>query len=482
MCYMFKQFKSSFHNPIFWVFFLSITYWLYLASTVGIVLVHDSVGYQELGKTFYRGGLVEYLTTGPNREPVYPFFISMAMRIADKISVSYTSVLIIMQVIVLFAAQSLLFLLLQKMKINRWITAGTLLYMGFSPAIVNMAYSVYSEIATYPVVLGMVLLGAYCWKNFFRSHYFISALQGLGLAAVFLWITFIKGIYEYIFIFFFLAFSVRFFITLFTKEKRKYMIGGFIFLLVFGGVFKGGVSYYKSLNQKYNGTYALADSRGLFSLYSSAARRTEDMSTKRILAGIVYTMGEGACVDLFGRDECYFWGIHHYDSYGIPKLQQVHQAYAKNEVSKEMMRLSKEKILQKPLPFTFWMGMEWARMFFWESTQIGFVVYPDWLAHIFNHKLFKNIIRLGVSLLSLISFLYALIFIIKNLKVVFYPEEQSREPVRILFFILFGICCHVGMYAIFMTITRFALPIAPLYLATIAFALDRILCKKKIKV
>jgi len=476
-----KNFKVLFFNQVFLVVLMSVVYWLYLFFTVSPVIVYDSIGYVDLAKKFYQGGFVEYLTAGPNSEPFYPFFISISMQIAEVFSISYESVLIFMQVGVLFATQILLFVLLKRMEINKWIIWATVFYMGISPAIVNMAFSIYSEIVTYPVILGVVLFGSYCWKKFGKSNYLESAAQGLLLALILLVITLIKGIYEYIFLFIFLIFCVRLGMGFRVKEKKNYFIGGLIFVLVFGGVFQQGVSYYKFLNQKYNGVYALTDGRGLFSLYSSAFRRTEDMSKRRVLAGIVHTMGEGACVGVFGEEECYFWGIHHYDSYGVPKLRQVRKEHKKEDVAKVMMQLSKEKIFSKPLPFTFWMGMEWLRMLFWESTQVGFVTYPDGLTMIFSHKLFKNMLRLGVSAVTILSFFYAVFFIIKNLKFIFYfSREENQEPIQVVFFMVFVICCHIGMYAIFMTITRFALPIAPLYLAIIAFALDRIFCKRKV--
>ena len=42
-----------------------------------------------------------------------------------------------------------------------------------------------------------------------------------------------------------------------------------------------------------------------------------------------------------------------------------------------------------------------SKMFFWESTQVGFVTYPLWLQKIYDLKIFDDLLRFSLFLLSL---------------------------------------------------------------------------------
>ena len=111
--------SPCFSKLLYSIIILSLIYWIYLASTVQPILVHDALSYQHLGSILYnKGGWIEYFKTGPNREPVYPFLLSISMRLADVLSVSYLSVQIFFQFGVLWISQLLLLKILNKLKMR----------------------------------------------------------------------------------------------------------------------------------------------------------------------------------------------------------------------------------------------------------------------------------------------------------------------------------------------------------------------------
>jgi hypothetical protein len=59
------------------------------------------------------------------------------------------------------------------------------------------------------------------------------------------------------------------------------------------------------------------------------------------------------------------------------------------------------------------------------------------------------------------------------------PSNKRSSSSEVVWFILLIASLHIGLYALFMTIPRFALPITPLYLLMMAFATERILSPVK---
>jgi uncharacterized membrane protein len=110
---------------------------------------------------------------------------------------------------------------------------------------------------------------------------------------------------------------------------------------------------------------------------------------------------------------------------------------------------------------------------------VGYVDYPPWLQALFGVTLFKNNLRLLVFLLTFVSMGYALRYVFERKKQIFTdPDPQDRQP-RILFFILTLILSYTGFYSLFMINTRYASPLAPLYLILIAFMAQKILSRRR---
>ena len=465
-------------NPALLAIFLCLVYWVYLVCTAQMSIIYDAMIYEKLGTAIYQEGWAGYFKDHPKNEPLYPFLISLSMRLGNIFSISYQTIQQVLQLLILLSAQVLSLVLLKKLRIHPIVSALTILYLGVSPSLINASLSLFSEILTLPFILGLVFLGVQVWKAFSGKTWLPLIRNSLILGFLFVGITLIKGIYEYVFyllIMFTIVLAIRFLIL----KRRSEFIKVFVFILTISLVFGLSLHYFKSLNKKYNGIYALTDHRGDFSLYSSASRRTEDLTARQILAGIAHTGGEGCCKLFFSEEECYFWGIHHYDSYGVPMLVKLKQTYPKEEVSDVMMSLSIEKIMQKPFQFTMLTLLEYAKMFFWESTQIGFVRYSQWQTKLYASMPFKSALRLIVSLLSMCAFLYTFMTMISNRKNIL-KAPPVDERMQIMCVILSIAFCHIALYSIFMTVPRFILPIAPLYLLMIAFSVDHCFFKNRI--
>ena len=58
--------------------------------------------------------------------------------------------------------------------------------------------------------------------------------------------------------------------------------------------------------------------------------------------------------------------------------------------------------------------VESCKMLFWESTRIGFVIYPRWLMHLYDFSLFKNGLRLLVFIIHKEGFKFTHLVFIHN--------------------------------------------------------------------
>jgi len=128
-----KPSKSTESNTtIVWAFALSILYWIYLFFTSDPIVVFDAIGYEQLGRMISQEGWIKFFETGPNREPLYPFLISISMRIADILSISYLEIQKLFQIMILLSAQILTLRLFKLLDISKKIIPFILLYIGFS--------------------------------------------------------------------------------------------------------------------------------------------------------------------------------------------------------------------------------------------------------------------------------------------------------------------------------------------------------------
>lgn len=469
------------HRPILIAFAVSWAYWLFFFLTSRMVLADDAIGYEQIGRLLQKEPWVHYFTTGPNREPLYPLLISLAMRIADACSVDYQSVLKIFHMLILFSTQCLTLVVLRKLNIRPLICAFVIFYLGISPAVVNSCFSLYSEIATYPWALGIVLTASYIWQSLIRSpkiSIFRYAGLGFALGMLLLGITFIKGIFELItplFLFAFLLLGLQ----VDRNKRTKILANIFILLAVLLVTYHTPLHWYKMQNKKYNG-FSTMTNRGPTALYGNTFRRMEPLTTKRLLTALAYAPGEGICLEFFSENECVFWSFKTSDAISSSKGDELYNKGLSNqEIYDEMIVLSKQKVLENPLQYAFLTALEGTKMLFWESTKIGYVEYPQWLAKFLHNTIIKNGLRSTAALLTLLALCWALVFLWRNRKRIAGPEGTDDEPVVLVFMMMLLIAGFIGAYSIFYILTRYAFTIVPLYLALIAFALQNHFLNKK---
>ena len=459
------------YDPSRWYFLfafgISFIYWIYLLCTSQTEIKWDSIDYQSLGNMIHHQGWSEFFRTGPNREPLYPFLVSISMRLADGLHIHYLKMLAVLQFTLLFLTQFFTLKILQKINIKPLLTAIVILYIGISPALINCALSLYSEILIIMLIPAAVFIISYIFTNIHDYSLPKIATWGFILGIVLLTLTFTKGIFEISGPLIILSSILM--LKRFHKTKnlfKKYVVLIFVCLLTF----YAGLSSYKSINKNTNGVYTLTN-RGAWALYGYAARRVEPLTRERLLTALAYVPGEGACSMLFGNEKCYFWSIFSSDTFGMGKLQEITNLGFQGEaLDKEMLRLAFQKVQSNPIQYLFFTALEGFKIFFWESTKLGFVIYPTWLTTLYDQILFKNALRLFMAGFSLAGICYLIRMMWRNYR----PDSKMDDGQFImLFFLLSLIVFYTAVYSLFLLGARYSVPMAPLFLCGIAYLVQR---------
>ena len=465
--------KSKIRDPINLAFLASIIYWVYLGLTTKMIIVYDAATYEALGKRIVNQGWIEFFRTGPNREPFYPALIAFSMGLGKSFGISYQFIQALIQLLILFLTQVLTLRILRLLKINNLLSALTILYLGISPAIVNSALSLFSEIATYPLILTIMLLIYRSWLSFTGPRFRIILLA-IATSLLFVLMILNKGIFELVTPVFFFLFILSALLT----RNRKLIVNAFVYLVVVLGVFYSLVIGYKSANEIFNGHFVIAN-RGAWGLYGSTARRMEPLTNERFLTALAFVPGEGVCHSIFGEEKCRFWSFEKAGEFGSQKISELNRSSMPPEVvDSTLILLSKQKVLQNPAQYVLLVAMEGLRMFFWESTQVGFVEYPFVLRKLFDWRPFKDGLRLVIALLTLLAFAYLGAVIWRGRKNIL----KTEGPLLFLYFCLLFIFSFIGAYLIFGIIVRYLFPIVPLYLIIIAYTLQEVCFLKEGKV
>lgn len=439
---------------------VSLLYWTYLFFTTQPEIKWDSFDYEHLGTMISQQGWGEFFKTGPNREPLYPFLISLCMNIANSLHLAYLKVLVFVQFILLLITQLLTFKILRKLDVKPVVNALIVLYIGISPVLINCAFSLYSEILIIALIPAAILLLSRIFKDVSKYKTTHIVLRGIGVGLILTVLTLTKGIFE-------VAGPLILISTLFIALRlapkanglKKWAALILVGLLTFFSV----LTAYKATNKHFNGNFTLTN-RGAWALYGFSARRTEPMTQERILAGLTFIPGEGACKKFYSEEECKFWSFYHSDELGVGKLKELMaQGLDGEALDKELLRLSIEQIKINPGQYAMLTAAEGFKILFWESTKLGFVIYPGWLTTLYDNQMFKDSLRLFFAVLSLIAFLSG----IKAL------QRLKGEEILILFFILSTIFFYAAVYSLFVLGTRYAVPVAPLFLCLIALWIQR---------
>ncbi|MDP8213474.1 MAG: hypothetical protein P9X22_09360 [Candidatus Zapsychrus exili] len=467
-----KSFFSRLENPknfkmgLIIVFLLCFSYWIFLMFTTEMYVVFDAKGYLDIGEMIHNKGWVEFFKTGPNREPMYPAIISSSISIGEAFNVPYQFILKAIQVGLLFLTQILMLKLLNILKINRAVSLVTLLYCGFSPALVNSAFSMFSEICTLPSILLLVLCLIKSWNSIRDKRVSGAVKMGLVTSFAFLLCILSKGVFLGVFMIVMAAILINGVLAYFRKDI-KYFLNSLIFILVSLCMIFSFMFCYMNANKTYNGHFQYTN-RFTDILYGTAYKRTQKVTPRIIGAHIATIPGKGVCRRFFSEEECVYCEAYSADYFAASKLPALLENISVEDRDSEVVRLSVEQALTNPVQYVLFMFYEASRMPFWESTKVGFVKYPDFLENIFSFGLFKDTLRLLVSLVTIISVIYLAIFCFRERKGIF-NHLSCNDQARLLFIMLFLICAFTSFFMMTFILTRYAFPIVPIYLLSIAF-------------
>lgn len=461
--------------------FCCCCYWFLIACSSEFIILHDSIGYEHAGHLINTQGWLEYFRTGPNREPFYPFLISLSMKIGDFFSISFESILVLIQIFLLFLTQFITLKILNILKVNPIISAFTILYLGFSPALINSTFCLFSEIAVFPTVPAIVLLSFYAIKSIQKPNASSSVSISLqtrfvfvSLGLILLLATLTKAVFEMIApLILFLVGIIS--LTLTQKQNRKKVLHLLIITVL---SFYIPLSGYKFLNFKYNGNFTVTD-RGAWALYGNTERRMIPLTWNRFKAALSYTAGHGFCRSFFDENTCTEWSYVASDNYGTKQRKTLeNQGLSTSDVNKKLIRLSVDKALENPAQYFLLWLVEGMKMLVWESLDMAYVILSNSLLNIYNIAFLK----FGIFFLMPISILMSIltttsliIFNIKDKQSLFFHEDQNLMLSLILGLMVF----YISFYAFFFILARYAFPLASLYLILTAFSLNWGIKKEK---
>jgi hypothetical protein len=465
---------SNFRKKLVYCFGICISYWGYLLFSTQPSIVCDAKLYHNLGILLLKNGWLSYFQQGPLQEPIYPFLISLAMRTGLLLSINYLIILKFFQILSLTLTLLLTLVILKKLKINPPITVLTLLYLGLSPALVNSALSLYSEIITYPLLLALVLAGYYSWQSLRFAKYQNILAWGVALGASGLLLMLVKGIYEAIIPLFLLPFC---FVLLRSWRQRAHQLVKrcIVLLLAFSVSFYGPLLAYKGLNKRHNGNFALTN-RASWALYGNIARRSQRMDAQRIITSFAFIPGERFCQRVVGEQRCEFWSYLQSDEYGLQLRDALNADKMEPSKADRILVLNAAYLyLTNPAQNVYFQLIEILKMFFWESTRVGYVTYPGWLTKVFESTSLNNVLKILTALLSFGAFVFLAGFVWSNKKRLSITGAVRDDELVLLFFILTMLLAYFIMFSFFYFLIRYAFPIVSLFLIMIAFVTQQLL-------
>jgi len=455
---------------ILFSFIIPLLFWAYLSCSTAMDVSADARGYNDLADRLLHGGFKEYLKDGPTREPLYPLLIALSKKLSSFFKTHFSYIIVVMQLSILFLTQLLIYTVLKRVKVNNTITALIILYFGMSPAMINSALSLFSEIITYPMIMFTIILSVLIWQNSLKENIpkvvFYSILFTLNaLLAISS-----KHILEYVYLFYLIPFIILM-ITQALKRKMIQSISLLLFMTIFLSGYAYGLSSYRNLNQQIHGLDTYKDYRAPFIIYGYAQRRTAPVTKNLLLGSILSIPGQAVC-EKYDPQACN--ANFKRDVYLIAydkKAELLKDGFPENEIHAKLMQLSKKLILTKPFQYAFFNSMESMKFFFWESTQVSFVFYPKWLTHLHDMTIVRNGLRLIVALVTFAGIFWGFILLIKR-KRDFLAISDNGYQYQYFFFSLYFCLLFACLYSPVFVATRYAFPIVCLYCIVLGISLQ----------
>ncbi len=444
-------------------FLIIILYWIYLIFSTTPQVVFDAVGYLESGQILYTKGWSGFFASGPHREPLFPMIISWSLGLQQLTALPYH---IFCKIILLFFYALTIagvYQLMMLMGAQRRTALWACIYLGISPALLNSNLWLWSEAASYPWVIGIVLLSIKLWQSINECHPTPKVMRCAFFTAVaFFLLTMVKSMAAIIFVIYILPF-IAMGIHCALKRDAQRLVRIFLGLLMMGGVYFIAIDQYKNLNYRYNGHYAITfQNPGV--LFGNTARRLVPLTQDRVLQAVLFVPRLGFCQEFY-RGECFFWGMEYSDEITKNTAQKMQELGLNSEERKAFFMSESLRLIQKhPIQEFFMTSLEASKMFFWE-TKLFFVNYPKWLDQLHCTPL----IVVGLSFTWALLSIFGLILGMKQ-------GWRLREVTHgVAFFSTsYFIVCFMACYSLFFVDLRYALSIAPLFVALAFCALERL--------
>ncbi len=440
---------------LLFLFILLPAYWIYLLLNTRPIMIYDAINYDGLGRVIMNQGMDAYFHS-LNREPLFPYLVSRAMILAKTFGLGYHYYL--KGILYVFLALTLIgiYRFARLLGAGRGVAGAGALYAGISPALLNSVLWLWSEAAALPLGIWGVYFSIRAWKAAmdFRGLgrvFFLSSLS----AGCFVLLLFVKAAAGAIVMLYMGPFLLAgIFFLLFRGSGRSAALLMIVFIIL--GSVHATSEWVKLANLRGNGNYALT-SRVDYALYGNTVRRLEPLTPERISQAVLSVPRLGFCERVYGS-ACVFWSFPTSDRISFDAIADCNARGLSAEQRRSFfMKNSFSLMKQHPVQQGLLSALEGAKMLFWEN-RVYFVRYPDWMVRLYSTNALVYTLCFGWAFLSLAALCFAF-------------TRRSAEFLLAAVFIL----VFIAAYSLFFIDIRYALPIAPLFIALTAGMAGRIL-------
>jgi hypothetical protein len=461
--------------PSLVVFIISALYLVYLSLIAQAIIVNDSIGYEALGRKMLQGGLSAYLKDGLTREPLYPFLISRAMSWSEATGIDYHQIQKWIQISFLMTTQVLVFVLLKRICIRRWLTALVVLCVGMTPTLINSTMWTFSEVVTYPFMICLILLCSQSWVGLKEQNNLDgrTAAKAIAVGICCIILTMVKAAFELVVPVIFTVFVV-WAIVHYVQKRYKSFVVVLLFVCIAATTYYAAITWYKWFNWKQNGYFALTD-RGPWALYGFTERRMQPMNMQRFEGMVAFIPGPEFCYKVSDNEACDAWSIFPGNSIAENYLKTAGTQFPTQQLlDRQLVNMSFHRIMENPGKFFILMYFESFKALFWASDYNAQVAYPDWLEGVYRNRDFFMGVTFVLALMTACAYVYFFGWVIRLIKDILNNNTLTILQAAV-FFIFIVTNVFIAAYAVIHVSPRDTLPMVPLYLIMIAVCLEQIL-------